>query len=346
MIKNLEELYSNLDLSGTKLAHYGIRGMQWGVRKDQIGRTSINPTGKPSPFRVLVRDDKSGNEGPAPSPVQMRFLGSEAQRAYISMGNPETIKQLRQLNENTINTHGSKISGENLKSYNDSVAKILETSANRVVKKPIIAHVYPDGVNMVLVVSNKKGIDQYKKDIQHALDDPDIFTEMITLVRDSDGFVTGVKKGNLMAQSSMSVEEFLSHVGIKGMRWGIRRSDAQLARANAASTESPDAIRAKTTLTTIRSKGSVSAVSDADLNHLINRLNTEKKFSELNTTEKKIKKQNERIKTLLDVGETMNNAAKFYHSPAGLILASKLGLPKPSGFGKHAQDAVAGRHAK
>lgn len=141
----------------------------------------------------------------------------------------------------------------------------------------------------------------------------------------------------------------LSHVGVKGMHWGIRRSKAQLGRSSGTekdSGESVDAVRARNTLATIKKRGSLSAVSDADLNHLINRINTEKKFSEVNTFDKKFKKQNERVKMLLDAGETMNNAMRFYHSPAGLIVASKLGLPKPSGFGKHAQGALAGRHAK
>lgn len=139
----------------------------------------------------------------------------------------------------------------------------------------------------------------------------------------------------------------LAHFGVRGMKWGVRRSRAQLARNHTANLEgSVDAVRARETLTTIRSKGSLSAVSDADLNHLINRLDKEKKFSEINTVDKTIKKRNDQIKTLLDAGETMNNALKFYHSPAGHILADKLGLPKPSGFGKHAQGAVAGRHAK
>jgi hypothetical protein len=157
----------------------------------------------------------------------------------------------------------------------------------------------------------------------------------------------------------------LSHSGVKGMKWGVRRSDAQLAKANSSTStkvrsaaaatgrgvkrgaqaigkkvgpkpplpESVDAIRAKETLTAIRAKGSLSAVSDADLNHLVNRINLEKRFSEVNPSG--TAKGHKAVKSALAVGTTMNDAIKFLNSPAGRLISSSLGLSKTAG--KHAK---------
>lgn len=127
----------------------------------------------------------------------------------------------------------------------------------------------------------------------------------------------------------------LAHWGIKGMRWGIRRSDAELARAG--SNASADAIRARETLTAIQSSKSLSSASDSDLNHLINRINTEKRYTEITSSSSSspVKKGGAAVNTLLKAGDTMNKAYTFANSPAGRIVASSLGLIK-AGTGKHA----------
>lgn len=122
----------------------------------------------------------------------------------------------------------------------------------------------------------------------------------------------------------------LAHWGVRGMKWGVRRSDAALAKAAAARGDSPDAIRAQETLRSIRSKKSLSGVSDSDLQHLVNRLNLEKRYSEVDPSS--FEKGHKAVKTLLAVGETMNKAVEFGNSPTGKLLLSKFFR----GTGKHA----------
>lgn len=146
----------------------------------------------------------------------------------------------------------------------------------------------------------------------------------------------GEKPPPSMMQSE-NVQDFLAHWGIKGMRWGIRRSDAQLARANGSASD--DALRAKETLTSITKSGSLSSASDSDLNHLVNRINLEKRYTEItkpaSSSSSAAKKGGTAINTLLKAGDTMNKAYTFANSPAGRILASGLGLIK-AGPGQHA----------
>lgn len=186
----------------------------------------------------------------------------------------------------------------------------------------------------------------------------------------------------------------LIHHGVKGQKWGVRRSDSQLSGGKSSSKSSSgksirerlgirttaektaggqtattasgvkvqtdasgkivsakggkltarldvrgmniknvplanaDAIRAKTTLSTIKKTKSLVSVSDSDLNHLVNRLGLEKRYSEATRTTSPITKTHSSIKTLLGLGNTMNSAIKFAASPAGMLLASKVGLDK------------------
>lgn len=122
----------------------------------------------------------------------------------------------------------------------------------------------------------------------------------------------------------------LAHFGIKGMRWGIRRSDEELARLHGSS--SSDAIRARETLTSIRKAGSLSAASDSDLTHLVNRINLEKRYSEIQQST--FEKGHTQVKTLLSVGDTANKLISFANSPAGKLLTSALGT-KTATVGKH-----------
>jgi len=168
--------------------------------------------------------------------------------------------------------------------------------------------------------------------------------------------------------------ETLIHFGIKGQKWGFRRSDAQLAGGKTGTTvtgvkvatdasgkiistkggsltarldargmniknvplENADATRARTTMATIKKTKSLSAVSDSDLNHLVNRLGLEKRYSEATSKNSVTTKAHSKVKTLLGIGKTVNEAMKFADSPAGQALASAAGL-KTGHMGKHAR---------
>lgn len=83
-----------------------------------------------------------------------------------------------------------------------------------------------------------------------------------------------------MKQSETDFEaldnHFLEHFGVKGMKWGVRRSAAQLSRAKQGrkSAKSAD-------VKTVYSKGAKS-LSTAELNRRIDRLTKERQYVELN----------------------------------------------------------------
>lgn len=77
-------------------------------------------------------------------------------------------------------------------------------------------------------------------------------------------------------------EQALVHYGILGMKWGVRRSEAELARARGKKTsDSGDDSDDKKQTTATRSK-SISEMSDDELRKTVQRLQLEKQYRDLN----------------------------------------------------------------
>jgi hypothetical protein len=74
------------------------------------------------------------------------------------------------------------------------------------------------------------------------------------------------------------VDEFLAHFGVKGMKWGTRRASTK---------EAPSTEAARSTALRARAKKSkVKALTNAELQEAINRMNLEQQFKRLSTNEK------------------------------------------------------------
>jgi len=96
-------------------------------------------------------------------------------------------------------------------------------------------------------------------------------------------------------------ENVLVHYGILGMRWGVRRTEAQLARArgknkSSSEEESEDYKKA-------HSSKSIKSMSDAELRNRLNRLQMEQQYSKLNPTS--MSKGKEIANKILKAGTTV-----------------------------------------
>lgn len=72
----------------------------------------------------------------------------------------------------------------------------------------------------------------------------------------------------------------LLHYGVLGMKWGVRRTPEQLARARGKSKSSSDEI--SDDYKKAHSRKSVKSMSDAELRSRLNRLEMEQKYTKLN----------------------------------------------------------------
>lgn len=127
----------------------------------------------------------------------------------------------------------------------------------------------------------------------------DNFSVRITFIKDINGWITGFEVVDpMMEQSSLVVEDILAHVGVKGMRWGVRKSTigAQevIVRNKGKKLKTsggsghpahPDAVRARK-LGQIGKKSGLKSLSDQELRTYANRLQLEQNVSRLNFNEK------------------------------------------------------------
>lgn len=90
--------------------------------------------------------------------------------------------------------------------------------------------------------------------------------------------------GSVSELGKEALDEYFEHAGVKGMRWGVRRSQAQLDRAagrKTAKTEKKEAKAKKAAATTSTKKSKTSDLTDAELRQKLNRLQMEKQYAEL-----------------------------------------------------------------
>lgn len=81
--------------------------------------------------------------------------------------------------------------------------------------------------------------------------------------------------------TSSAVDVFLQHHGVKGMKWGVRKKRSPK--------ESPSNDSTRTTTLKKRAKRSgVKALSNAEIQDAINRMNLEQQFKRLKTNERSV----------------------------------------------------------
>lgn len=110
-------------------------------------------------------------------------------------------------------------------------------------------------------------------------------------------------------------ESFLAHYGVKGMKWGVRRSPQEL---------SADAERANTAKTKARASG-LGSLSNQELKDLTSRLNLETQVASLSQKNSKVTRGRTTVAGILAVGTTINSVIAFSKSPAGQAIRKSLG---------------------
>lgn len=120
-----------------------------------------------------------------------------------------------------------------------------------------------------------------------------------------------------------NVDDILAHYGVKGMRWGIRKSEHEGGtRAKRAPVPvSADKAKANEAASRVGKKGDTSALSNQELQQLVQRMNLEQQYSRLSSQPGKLKTGQKKTQEIVDAVNTGKAVYKLTPTP----VKSKIG---------------------
>jgi len=116
----------------------------------------------------------------------------------------------------------------------------------------------------------------------------------------------------------------LEHYGVKGMKWGVRRSDAELAKASSEpkAPTSADSKAASAAQAKINKSGTQS-LSNQELQGLITRMNLERQYSTMTAQHPNdLDRGLQTVQKVLKVGKTVEDVRKFMKTDTGKAVAT------------------------
>lgn len=246
------------------LSHHGVRGMHWGVRRSHPG-----PGGSAGPGRKTVKKQKRLD----------KVVAKRSQRE----------KQIHQLNKTLDDIHKNGLQSNHMQTKygKDLARKDITFGLMYGMSKRDLLKLERDNLEnerdfqTSLLKRNDKKIKKLNDNlagVQHdAMDEDDDLDEF----DDIDEFE------DLDEIEHFGLNDFIEHTGVKGMHWGVRRSEGGKGGGKSSSTSHPtheDFARATSLHTTAKSHGT-RVLSNKEMKDVIDRMNLEQQYSKLTVAE-------------------------------------------------------------
>lgn len=244
------------------LAHFGVRGMRWGIRKDPTGAREdakwAQKTGRKESARIFSEAAQRMNKD-LPS-INAKYTDK-------SLQNPTIAEKYKKELDASFEKHVKAVAGE-----------LISPSGNR--KLGTVTDPETGWVMLTAV------------DITHAVI-PGISYRPIL---DSNGFVIEyvLVEDDIMQSQLDQGKAFLEHFGVRGMRWGVRKRSGSDKSSDDKGNKGDDGDSTKKESSkktgdsdsshgkkTSNKKQDVNELSDAQLRDALNRLQMEKQYREL-----------------------------------------------------------------
>ena len=278
------------------LQHFGRKGMKWGEHVFETNNSGSGST------RKEARADKKFTKAAASPAIHVSVWNHSAQKM-----NEVELPRINAKYEGKNPLDNPKYRDAYMKEVSDAALKSLQDSAD--------AFGGSKSGNLHLVIEPRNGgpgeagINGYvvrAHAIQHAdTGDEDPIVAVVVITKNTQGLVGSVVIHSADSDSlSQSYEElgknFLQHFGRKGMKWGEHVFGGG---RDTTSHISDDAARSEAIRAKIQKHG-VSSLSNAELQHHVQRLNLEQQHARLTATPSNVKKGHEIVKGILGGAKT------------------------------------------
>jgi len=281
------------------LAHYGVKGMRWGVRKDNGHEGERAKTKKIE--KLDKKFEKNSQSYKTTIAIHNRAADLANKNDVDRINNKPEYKDA----DFTRNTPlRQQYYAEQKKAYIDRLVQAADEMGTNA-----------SGTRKYRIIEGADGSwDVFTDEVKHA-DEP----EMRVLPQYEEGRITSLKVAEPIAHGEESNYE-LKHYGVKGMRWGVRKSEHEGGtRAKRAPVPvSADKQKANEAAARVSKKGDTSALSNQELQQLVQRMNLEQQYSRLSSQPGRLEAGNKKAKQLLDTVDTGTKLAKLAgKTPAG-----------------------------
>lgn len=279
------------------LEHYGIKGMQWGVRRQQ---------------KRLAKADKKWEKNINTVPT---YIAVHNRAADLSNNlDIDRINSMPKFKNRSMNDENDPVTKAYFKAHENAFNKRMKQAAEEIIGTN------PSGTKRINI--DLKTGETTLVDVEHAnsIDNPGRIVVEFDELHQIKRFVV-VPSTNLTQAEMDETDEFLAHHGVKGMKWGVRRKGSGSSRPGGRTTYQKPAAR----------------LSDAELNRRIKRMELEKRYADLNAptstrgkkfTESFVEKQGHKLATTAvtaAIGLAVKSVMKEKNRRKILVPLSKMG---------------------